>query len=686
MKHRGHDRREKVAEPEAILNEAQKNAAEQMLRDLGAGPETDPPEEAASEKAADEEAAAAEQAAADVETAAAEQAAADVETAAAEQRAADEEAAAAEQGTPDEEAVVAEGAAGEAAAAAEQSAAGDEAATAEQGTPDEEAVAESDAANTGVAVKKEAAEVKRPWWKRFSSGETTKSSAGSNGVHRMVFVGISVILELVMIGFIVLRFNENAEWIAMLTRVAALFLVLKIYSQNKTASMKMPWVLLIMAVPVLGLALYLMIGMSGSTKKMALRYAQVDTILFPHMSPNTEELEELRRRDMDEANLATYLKRYSGYPVYGNTDAKYYGNMSEVFEDMKTALENAEKFIFLEYFAIEDATVWSMIQGILEKKVKEGVEVRVFYDDVGSIGFIDMTFAKKLEAVGIRCRVFNPVAPGLNLFLNNRDHRKILVVDGKIGFTGGFNLADEYFGLTEPYGKWKDSGVRLEGDAVRSLTVIFLEMWNAVRNDDVDDRSPEAYLPKTGYVSEEKGALLQPFADSPMDNEPVGENVYISMVENARSYVWFATPYLILTDEMIHALGLAAKKGLDVRIITPGIPDKKTVYGVTRSYYYSLIRNGVRIYEYTPGFCHSKLCISDDRIAVCGTINLDYRSLYHSFENAVVFYGGKVIGEMKEDYLDMLRVSEDVTDKYSGGRRASLRFRQLVLRVLAPLM
>lgn len=661
MKHEDSNQKMSAAEPDMTMEQVQRNAAEQTLRNLGAEPEG----EGAAEKEILQETAPECEAAA-------------LENTAAENSAADE-AAALETGAAGDE------------AAAEQEAA-DEAAEAEKSAADETAPAEQRAEDTSIAVKEgqavqeESEKAKTPWWKKLYTDKSGKSSAGNNGVHRMVFVGISVILELLMIGFIALTFSENAEWIAVLTRLLAMFAVLKIYSQNKTASLKMPWVLLIMTLPVLGLTLYLMIGMSGSTKKMALRYAQVDTILFPHLPQNKEVLEQLRGQDMDEANLATYLKRYSGYPVYGNTEAKYYGNMADVFEDMKEALENAEKFIFLEYFAIEDATVWSMIQGILEKKVKEGVEVRVFYDDVGSIGFIDMTFAKKLEAAGIRCRVFNPVAPGLNLFLNNRDHRKILVVDGVIGFTGGFNLADEYFGLTEPYGKWKDSGVRLQGDAVRSLTVTFLEMWNAVRNDDVDDRSPEPYLPKAEFEAEEKEALMQPFADSPMDNEPVGENVYISMVESARSYVWFATPYLILTDEMIHALGLAAKKGLDVRIITPGIPDKKTVYGVTRSYYYSLIRNGVRIYEYTPGFCHSKMCISDDRVAVCGTINLDYRSLYHSFENAIVFYGGKVVGEMKDDYLDMLKASEDVTDQYSAGRKASLRFRQLVLRLFAPLM
>ena len=299
-------------------------------------------------------------------------------------------------------------------------------------------------------------------------------------------------------------------------------------------------------------------------------------------------------------------------------------------------LAKAEKFIFMEYHAIEDAEAWKQIQNVLEERVRAGVEVRVFYDDMGSIGFINTDFIKKLNAVGIQCRVFNPFAPGLNVFLNNRDHRKITVIDGKIGFTGGYNLANEYFNITLPYGTWKDTGIRLEGDAVRSLTVTFLEMWNAVSDKDRNDTDFSLYLPECEYHAKQNG-FIQPYADSPLDDEQVGEEVYISMANKAEKYCWFITPYLIITDEMTHALTLAAKRGVDVRIITPGIPDKKMVYSVTRSFYNSLVRNGVRIYEWTPGFCHAKMSVADDCMATCGTINLDYRSLYHHFENRMLY-------------------------------------------------
>jgi cardiolipin synthase len=301
---------------------------------------------------------------------------------------------------------------------------------------------------------------------------------------------------------------------------------------------------------------------------------------------------------------------------------------------------------------------------------------------MGSIGFINKDFVKRLEKKGIRCRVFNAFAPGLNIFLNNRDHRKITVIDGRVGFTGGYNLANEYFNLTHPYGHWKDTGIRLEGDAVRSLTVMFLEMWYAVKKDGEDIAG---FLAMHDYRAKEAG-FIQPYADSPMDREQVGENVYISLAESAVNYVWFITPYLILTDEMIHAFGLAAKRGVDVRVITPGIPDKKMVYSVTRSYYNTLVENGVRIYEYTPGFCHCKMCVTDDTAATNGTINLDYRSLYHHFENGCLYYGCQAVQETKADFDAILAQSTEVTEQYRTGRNAMLRFSQMVLRLFAPLM
>lgn len=325
------------------------------------------------------------------------------------------------------------------------------------------------------------------------------------------------------------------------------------------------------------------------------------------------------------------------------------------------------------------------IQRVLEDRVKAGVEVRVFYDDMGSIGFINTDFIKKMENVGIHCRVFNPFTPGLNVFLNNRDHRKITVIDGKVGFTGGYNLANEYFNFTHPYGQWKDTGIRLEGEAVRSLTVTFLEMWNAVSDKDKNDSDFTGFLVQTDYQAKQTG-FIQPYADSPMDHEQVGEEVYISMVNKAEKYCWFMTPYLIITDEMSHALCLAAKRGVDVRIITPGIPDKKMIYNITRSFYHGLVKHGVRIYEWTPGFCHAKMSVADDCMATCGTINLDYRSLYHHFENGCFMADCQAVLDIRNDLAATMDECREVTEQYSTGRSAYLRLGQLFMRLFAGLL
>jgi cardiolipin synthase len=448
--------------------------------------------------------------------------------------------------------------------------------------------------------------------------------------------------------------------------------------------MKMPWIILIMIMPILGTTLYLFVGLSISTKSMRKRYEEVDERLFPLLPENRDVAERLAEKDIGAANIASYLKKYSGYPVYDNTDVVYYDDAAVALEAQKEELRKARKFIFMEYHAIENAESWHGIQEILEDRVAHGVEVRVFYDDMGSIGFTNTDFVKLMESKGIRCRVFNPFKIGLNLFLNNRDHRKVTVVDGRVGFTGGYNLANEYFHLTEPYGYWKDTGVKITGPAVKSLTVTFLEMWNAIRGDDENDSNFAVFFPDYPHEAKEDGFVI-PYADLPIDEEQVGENVYISMAEYATKYVWYVTPYLIVTDEMAHALGLAAKRGVDVRVITPGIPDKKVIYSITRSYYNTLVRNGVRVYEYTPGFCHAKMSIADDTLATCGTINLDYRSLYHHFENGCFFTGYEAVMKQKEDFESMFAVSREVTEEYMNPR-AGRKFLQLFLRLFAPLL
>ncbi len=506
-----------------------------------------------------------------------------------------------------------------------------------------------------------------------------------NGIKRMIFVVLSILLEIIFLFLLVSRLNELAVWIEGAVRLFSMLLVLGIYSQQKTSSMKMPWIILIMAVPAVGVFLYLLIGLNGSTRKMRARYTAIDEKLLPLLPLNKELQQELAKRDPAAAGIAEYLHTFSGYPVWQNTDVEYYNDAALGLEAQLAAIRKARSFIFMEYHAIEDKTSWRRLEDALAERAAAGVEVRVFYDDMGSIGFINTDFVKKLAARGIRCRVFNPFMPGLNFFLNNRDHRKITVVDGEVGFTGGYNLADEYFNLTHPYGEWKDTGIRLEGDAVRSLTVTFLEMWNAVREGDKDDAIFRKFFPKSSYKAGQTGFIV-PYADSPMDNEHVGEEVYISMAEKAERYCYFVTPYLIITDEMTHALTLAAKRGVDVRIITPGIPDKKMVYSVTRSFYHALVSSGVRIYEWTPGFCHCKMSVTDDKMATCGTINLDYRSLYHHFENGCWIYDRALAEEVRRDFEGMFAQSRDVTETYRTGRNAFLRFGQLILRLFAELL
>lgn len=520
----------------------------------------------------------------------------------------------------------------------------------------------------------------------MNAGKTQETMANvKNGVIRMIFALLSIAIEVVLIILIIIGMSKEFVWFSAAFSLLGLAVVLALYGKKQSASIKMPWILLILLVPVAGLAFYLLVGQNQGTRKMRKRYEEIDKKLLPLLPANDKEQQELKEKSPYAANITHYIREYSGYPVYKNTDITYFDDAKKGLESQKEELKKAKEFIFMEYHAIEDAESWRGIQEILEEKVKEGVEVRVFYDDMGSIGFVNTDFVKRLESVGIHARVFNPFAPGLNLFLNNRDHRKITVIDGKVGFTGGYNLANEYFHLTEPFGFWKDTGLKLEGDAVRSLTVTFLEMWNAVKAKDIDDVDFERYLGRYDYKASD-GGFVAPYADSPMDKIQVGEDVYMSIASSARDYAWYITPYLIITDEMISALSLAARRGVDVRIITPGIPDKKLVYSVTRSYYNALAVNGVRIFEYTPGFCHAKMSVSDDTVATCGTINLDYRSLYHHFENGCFIAESHVVDEIKRDFEEMFSASNEVTEYYKSGRGRFLRFGQMLLRLVAPLL
>ncbi len=510
-------------------------------------------------------------------------------------------------------------------------------------------------------------------------GKKERKTSG-NSVIRAIFVGLSFVLQVLWIQGRILWWNSYSDLVATITSVLCIMVVLRLYSKHTTAAMKMPWIMLIMAFPILGLSLYLMFVLMGDPG-VGKRMKKLRNAMEPGLLQDGDTMKALEDRDPSAAGQSRYLLNAGGYPVYRNTGVTYYGDAADAFAAMKADLRRAEQFIFMEYFIVEDGSAFREIEEILVEKAKQGVEVRLMYDDIGSIGYVNMVFAKRLNAEGIHCYPFNPALPVLNLFLNHRDHRKITVIDGKVGFTGGYNLADEYFGRTKPYGHWKDTGLRLEGEAVRSLTGIFLELWN-IQDKKKEDNS--RYL-DVHWTVEGKG-FVQPFGDNPLDRERVAEDVYLNLASQANQTLYFMTPYLIITDEMTRVLGLAAKRGVDVRIITPGIPDKKTVYGVTRSYYAGLTRQGVRIFEYSPGFCHAKMCICDGNIATVGTSNLDFRSLYHHFENNVLLSGCEAVKDIAADFEAVFPQCREVTDQYRTGRGAMLRTWQYILRLFAPLM
>ena len=496
----------------------------------------------------------------------------------------------------------------------------------------------------------------------------TDARGGANSMFRMVFVAISIAAQAGWLIVQVAALNRYSVYISLMSSLLAAAVVLKLHSKHTTAAMKMPWIMLILVFPVMGLALYLLIvvcGDPGGTKK------RLHSIRQAMPQPEGREMPA----DMPWCRHLAFC----GNPVYDGTAVRYFSEAAAGFRAMKEDLERAEAFIFMEYFIVEDGDAFREIEEILARKASQGVEVRLMYDDVGSIGVANFRFVRRLRTEGIQCQVFNPALQFLNLFMNHRDHRKITVIDGKIGYTGGFNLAGEYFGYSQPYGRWKDTGLRLEGRAVRSLTATFLELWNVTSRKQED---AAAYL-NVSHRVRDRGWVL-PFGDDPLGPNRAAEDLYLNLIGSARDRIWFMTPYLIITDEMTRALGLAARRGVDVRIITPGIPDKKTVYQMTRSYYSGLTRQGVRIFEYSPGFCHAKMCVRDGETAVVGTSNLDYRSLYLHFENDVILHGCDAVGDVEKDFRAVFPQCREVTAYDMPG--PLVRAWQSILRLFAPMM
>ena len=499
--------------------------------------------------------------------------------------------------------------------------------------------------------------------------------------HRVFRVAVSILIQLGALLIVLLRFNEYYQQFNLICSVLSLIIVINIVGNRSNPSYKIAWIIPIMLFPIFGWLLYLLFGGNRLSRRTRRKMQSMNDVMERELKPSCEADSFAELEGEDARIMASYLAGNALCPVYANTETEYFPSGEQQFESILRELKKAERYIFLEYFIIEPGRMWDSILDILEEKAAAGVEVRVLYDDMGCMFTLPRDYPGVLKKKGIKCSVFNPFLPVLSVRMNNRDHRKIMVIDGKVGYTGGINLADEYINEKERFGYWKDTAILLRGEAVWSLTVMFLNMWNfsAGTTEEFEKFRPEW---KAAYSS----GFVQPYADSPLDDEPVGVTVYLNLINRAKHYVYLTTPYLIIDHTMLNALSMAAKSGIDVRIITPHIPDKKWIFEVTRAHYLPLLEAGVKIYEYTPGFIHAKTFAVDDRFGTVGTVNMDYRSMFLHFEDGVMLYDTPSVLDIKKDFLSAQAVSQQVFLEESKASPLIKRALRALLRVFAPLM
>ncbi|MBQ7398179.1 MAG: cardiolipin synthase [Clostridia bacterium] len=498
-------------------------------------------------------------------------------------------------------------------------------------------------------------------------------------LNRITLTGLLLAIQLAWLCWFVFRLSQYAVGINILFTVLSLILALYIVRREENPAYKISWIIVLCALPLFGLLIYGVFGNKHLSRRLR---NKIETVEKSHPAPAPSRSPE----GLPPRFGATcdYLARHGSYPAYTDTSATYYSLGDELFPALLADLEQAKHYIFLEYFIIAEGKMLDKLLDVLSRKAAEGVDVRIIYDDIGCEAATPLSFVARAEKQGIRTLGFNRIIPFLSIVMNHRDHRKYTVIDGRVVYTGGINIADEYINEKVRFGHWKDTGLRLEGAAAHSFVHMFLNLWNAFRPTETD-YSP--FLPDASVTpAEGSPTAVVPYSDSPLDDENVGETVYLEILAQAENYVYIFTPYLIIDSELQTALCTAAKRGVDVRIVTPGVPDKKTAYRLTRSYYPALMQAGVKIFEYTPGFLHAKSFVCDDKIAVVGTINMDYRSLYLHFECGTLLYGGEAVMALKQDCLETMELSRVVVRE---DKKRHLRFwRSLIdaiLRTFSPL-
>lgn len=497
-------------------------------------------------------------------------------------------------------------------------------------------------------------------------------------IKRTFFVGALILFQIVFLLAAFISLQNRAAVIYSGVQVIDIIAVFVIAYGRDNPSYKLTWTVILLALPICGVLIYLIAGPHYLPRKLKKRFAEIKVLNRNFRYQDPAVLEEFEQKEL-YSRQAKYILKNCDMPVFKGSNAQLLTPGEKMFASFLEELKKARKFIFLEYFIISEGRMWDSTFEILKQKAAEGVEIKLIYDDMGSADHISSSFLKKIRQAGIGIRRFNPFLPILNKFMNYRDHRKITVIDGNTAFTGGINIGDEYINLTRPHGYWKDTSVVIRGEAVWSFTLMFLDMWQIVSGEHPDY---EAY--RCSAPAREDG-FVQPFDDSPADNINVGESVYMQLANCARRYLYIMTPYLIIDNETASSLCLAAMSGVDVRIVTPGKPDRWFVHIVTRSNYQRLMESGVKIYEFIPGFIHSKVVLCDDEVSVVGTINYDYRSFFLQFECASVFYGSRIGAQIKEDFFKTFKQSrlfDLIQWKKRGG---GIRFLEILLNLFAPI-
>ncbi len=498
-------------------------------------------------------------------------------------------------------------------------------------------------------------------------------------------IGILALFQAALFIWMTTQLYSVGTFAYILLSVFSVLIMLYVFEKdNMNPSYKIVWMLVMAVFPVSGALFYFLWGDTKVTRKQARRLESAGRRMYKRMVPNPQLIEKLSVIDRGLGKQAYYLEKTGHAPAYENTAVKYYHMGAAMFRDMLADLRNAKESIFLQYFIIDQGYMWDAILEVLKEKAAQGVDVRLIYDGWGCLINLPEGYEKTLRQRGIKTYIFNDVKFSLHLgdylMLNHRDHRKIAVIDSTIGYSGGINIADEYINVIERFGVWKDTGFRIEGEAVWSLTATFFNTWEYVSGN-TDDY--EKYRPRYKMPSD---SIVQPYFDTPLDKINLCENTYLSVINNAKNYVYIATPYLVIDNEMLTALTVAAQSGVDVRIVLPGIPDKWYVYYVTQSYYRHLLGAGVKIYEYKPGFVHAKMYVSDDLQAIVGGANTDYRSMYLNFENCCSFYGGRIVQDVKRDFESMFRTSRNIALKDVNNTPFYKRLLQLILRVWSPML